>query len=598
MSTPKTAKMPIAITHYSDLDLSCQHLTTANFMEFNVAYQRELVPRQSIDIDMTTFVRMESLPVPTYGNCDIHNRAYFVPYRTVMRGWNEFIDDSTVVTYNGDVIYPSTPCLSSTELINLFINGYGYAEDLGPLFSVEDAYDFVYYNSSGESFAYKFTVLGKYTYKLLCSLGIKIHFDIRTETIYSALPLLSLMRVYSDWYFPSAYVDDEEMNALRKWFEKEPTDDVREFADEFDAGSMSIVFSRLFHVAYDSDYFVSSWDNPVAPSSSAFSFTRINDVTNDGLPSNRADVSTDFTNGTPLVNSGSSLSQFAVDALKAVTDYMRRNQISGARVLDRYLSRWGIQLPSAKLNRSEWIGESTSKFVFGDVFSTADTDGANLGSYAGRGAGRNSKAGIVSYTSSEFGMLIIISSIVPKTAYFQGCDRNVFHLNRLDFYTPEYDNLGVQALSTSELYVPTGELNPEDANESINYDNAVFGFVPRYSEYKRGYDNMTGDFVLGTQAASNRGWSLMRDVSDYYYSRDTTRYEDIVHSLSFVDAKDWQQYNRIFNVVSPIEDKFKIIHNFVVKSRFPGKPMYDSYEFREEDKAQKVTIDVNGVRAN
>ncbi len=577
MSTPKTAKVANAVTHFTDLDLSSQHLTTANFMEFNCSKIMELVPKQSVDMTVSTFTRLAPMPLPTYGNADINTRAFFVPMRTIMRGWNEFIDDTDYIDANGNSFVPYVPQIYNSEIVRCLSSAEYATETSSPTFDIE------VFDAGGQSRRYIFTPKGKYAYKLLCSLGYRVVFDLRAQAvIHSALPLLAVMRVYSDWYYPSAYVDDTRSISIRKWFIWDNTDNIADFPSRFVANELDVAFDVMYRVAYDSDYFVSAWDNPVAPNGTAYSPISVNDTTTE----DSAIINTE-TNGTPVAKWSFNLSQFAVDALKAATDYMKRHQLAGARVLDRYLARWGVRLPDAKLNRSTLVAQNSVKIQFGDVTSTSDTGFASLGSYAGKGIGRQELN--VQYSTDEYGYLIVISTIVPKTAYYQGTDRMTFHTSRLDFYTPEFDALGVQALATRELYVPTrGEMN-------VNMNDAVFGFVPRYGEYKRGYDNMTGDLVLKSKNAGLEAWSLMRDVSSYFQSDP---YDEVTHGINFVDADDSAQYNRIFNITDVEEDKFYIIHNFSIQSRFPGKSMYDSYEFREEDKANKVDIDINGVRAN
>lgn len=597
-SFPKSTKQPIAVTHWSNIDLSCQHVTTGNFMEFNVAKAMELCPRQTIDIDMRTFARLAPMPLPTYGNADIKNRAYFVPFRTVMKGWNEFIDDTTVVDALGEAIIPLVLQIPANELIKMFLFSSMSTVTTG-------TGDFVHISSNGTKATRIFTPRGKHAYKLLCSLGYRIPFDERSSNTFtlSALPLLCLVKLYFDWYFPSAYVDDDVANSVRRILNLSPTADEGDFASYFDARTLEEIFGVLYRVSYDSDYFVSAWDNPVAPNSSAFSSVVVDDAT---IPEG-ANITT-LSNGTPVVDLDSSdsyrFSQFAIDALKSVSDYMRRHQIAGARVLDRYLSRWGVRLPDAALDRSVFIGESIRKIDFGDVTATTDSfneeagTGSVLGGYAGKGIGDNIGNNFVHYSTEEYGMLVIVSTIVPKTSYYQGMDRCTFHTSRFDFYTPEFDNLGTQALATRELYVPIRDYSQADEQNGIDYDSAVFGFTPRYAEYKRGYDNMTGDLVLASKNTGLEGWTLMRDVSNYFDSRTISGYSDVVHDQGFVEGNDASQYNRIFYVTDNLEDKFYIIHNFKIQSRFPGKSLYDSYEFKDYDKAENVHIDVNGVRAN
>lgn len=598
-SFPKSTKQPIAVTHWSNIDLSCQHVTTGNFMEFNVAKAMELCPRQTIDIDMHTFARLAPMPLPTYGNADIKNRAYFVPFRTVMKGWNEFIDDTTVVDGTGEAIIPLVPQIPAIELIKMFTYSSMSTTTTG-------VGDFEHISSNGTTTSRVFTPAGKHAYKLLCSLGYRIPFDERSASSFtlSALPLLCLLKLYFDWYFPSAYVDDDRANSVRRMLNLSPTADEDDFSSYFSSRNLEEIFDILYRVSYDSDYFVSAWDNPVAPNSGAYSEFSINDITNDSSSLNSAIISNDSINGTPLVSQSSAISQFAIDALKSVSDYMRRHQIAGARVLDRYLSRWGVRLPDAALDRSVFIGESIRKIDFGDVTSTSDSfndesgTGSVLGGYAGKGIGDNQSPNFVHYSTDEFGMLIIVSTIVPKTSYYQGMDRCTFHTRRYDFYTPEFDNLGTQALATRELFVPIRDYSQSDEQNGIDYDSAVFGFTPRFAEYKRGYDNMTGDLVLSSKNVGLEGWTLMRDVSRYFDPRGNRSYADVVHDQGFVEGADANQYNRIFYVTDNVEDKFYIIHNFIIETRFPGKSLYDSYEFKDYDKAEKVHIDVNGVRAN
>ena len=602
MNNPKTAQVPGAITHYSDLDLSSQHITTANFMEFNVAKIMELVPKQSINIDMTTFTRLAPMPIPTFGNADIHNRAFFVPMRTIMKGWNEFISDTSYVNSDGQIYVPSVPMVHNNSILDFLTSNAGStAVDFSD--NPNAVYDFCLYSDTGSSSYRTFTPFGKWAYKLLRSLGYGIIFDYRAQGFeHSALPLLALLRVYYDWYYPSAYVDDDRSLSLRKFFEKEFVSGIL-FADAMTGQDLEEIFSVLYRVSYDSDYFVSAWDNPVAPNDGAFTTIGLNDTTGVngvGHPSTASISSFSSSNGTPYFEGNANVTQFALDALKALNDYMKRHQLAGARTLDRYLSRWGVKLPDANLNRSVLIGSKDSKIQFGDVTSTSDTsdiDGAQLGAYAGKGIGLNQSEGFVNFSTDEFGYLIIVSTIVPKTSYYQGTDRMTFRLNALDFYSPEFDALGVQALATRELYVPIRSFGRENSVGSIDANNAVFGFVPRFADYKRGYDQLTGDYTLGSKNVGQEGWTLMRDVSQYFAGSDT-QYENVVHSQEFVEGNDALQYNRIFYVTDNVEDKFNVIHKFDIMTRFPGKAMYDSYEFKEEDRAQKVTIDINGVKQN
>lgn len=602
MKTPKTARVATAVTHYSDFDLISKHVTTSNFMEFNCAQVLEVVPRQTIKgVDWLSATRLSPMPVPTYGDALVHYRAYFVPYRTIFEPWNEYVNDTTFVNSEGIADFPIIPYFYNSKLKDLLLQplcSVPHVPDSDPENSREP--DFYVYDDEGSPVvARDFTIFGKYVYKTLCSLGYRVYFGPDTGTLqFNALRLLALVRVYFDWFFPSSYVDDERSHRLMRMFK---FNDGQTFQDDITSIDLLYLFQELWRVSYDSDYYVSCWDNPVAPNDGAFTPIEMSDITSP----NSAEIISDD-NGTPIVDVNASnngtFSQYAIAALRAANDYLTRNRLSGARVLDRYFARWGVQLQAAKMNRSEYLANYSTSIKFGDVTSTADTAGANLGSYSGKGiAGINKQDFLTNFTPDEYGCIVFVHTIVPDADYFQGLDRHVLHMDKLDFYTPEFDSLGVQAMSTTELFMPTGKLSPVDARDGINFDNAVFGFVPRYAEYKKAYNNLTGDIVLPSRNTGKEGWTLMRDVSKYFLNPLTgelKQFDSVVHSQSFVEGSDATQYDRIFYTQNDGFDKFYNYHKFTVRTRFPGRKLYDSYDFKDGDRAQQVEIEINGVKAN
>lgn len=596
MDTPKKANVPVAVKQYSNLRSTPRHNTTANFMEYAVARCKELPKNDTYEFDMRSTVRLKPMVSPTYGKMEIHNRAFFVPYRLVMPGFNDFNND--VPWYNSlgePVSITNSHRFSNDTFVNLFLKSemsQRITEDVSGVLS-NKAYDFIRYESSSP-IPYKFTSLGRYAYKILRQLGYGVYFNGSTTLgsgPYScALPFLCWMRIYFDWYFPSQYVDDARANRLRKWFTVEPLISTS-FQNKIKADDLLEIFTELRRVSYDTDYYTAVWDNPSAPNVGSFSKIRGNDVT-----ANNAGVLGTLDNGTPYLSGTSSTTQFGLDLLKSVSDFMRRNQISGARTIDRFVARWGSAPMSEKIMRSQYISETIAPIRVGDVTATANSDGTPLGGYAGKGFGQSSDANFVSYTAEEVGMVIVISTIVPEPVYYQGVLRHTLHLNMLDFYTPEFDNKGVQAMSSREVYMPTGLLNSADVSKGINFDEAVFGFVPRYGEYKVEHSQITGDLVLGSVNTGMEGWTLGRDLDAYFDS--SQEYASVVHSQEFVDGSDALQYNRIFDYFGEDEDKFIVEHVFDVRNRFPGAPLYDGYEFDTSGKAPTVSIDVNGVRAN
>lgn len=580
-------KINTAVTDRTKLDLTSDHISTANFMQFNVAWSKELVPGEKIEMNMETFTRLAPMPVPTFGRARINNRAFFVPFRTIFPGWNDFITDTRHSFATGTAYTINFVPRINANRIYKILN-----DELLGVTTPDTEVSVSYVDMEDNDLV--LTAKGRQYVKILQSLGYNwlwtstddLSLAAMEDVYVSALPLLATAKVYYDWYYPSAYVQDAIAEEVAAIFNRD--DEVDYVLSDVDVANL---LRFLGSVNYDSDYFVASWENPVGPNGGSFSGAQLPDITfENSLRQPHVTVDPD-SNGTPSLNLFSSLTQYGIDALKSLTDYMKRHQLVGARALDRYLSRFGIQLSAEKLKRSVYIGTTSDDIQFGDVTATADTAGAPLGDYAGKGIGYGSSG--FEFETDEYGIMIVVSTILPKTGYYQGIDRNTMHCGRLDYWTPEFDNLGTQAIAKGELYMPTSYnalVNETDFATPRALNEGVFGWTPRYAEYKIGRDRLTGDFRYGQINTGMDSWHTMRQVG--YDNVD-----DIVQNQYFVTGSDADQYSRIFyNTNAESADKFNVIYHFNVVSYSPMKALWDTYEF--EDKGRQVTMNANGVKMN
>ena len=599
-------------------DLSCQHITTADFMQLSPVYIKEMVPNEKISINQQSFSRTARLSVPTFGRCNMHNKAFFVPFRTIFRGWNDFITDTVHVAGNDTAaLQAQVPKIASDTIITgIFKTDSGSIVGTGRYGNIElttytatTVYDIKYVENDGKVYGINLNDKGRQLVKILQSLGyafVPKHSQETDNIWFSALPLLAFAKVYCDWYYPSQYYDSAERVNMEKIFNRDYSTDV-----VIGSADVDVLFGAILRVNYDSDYFVSAFESPVGPSNGASSSVEIRDITVDSgdnplsvqtygsgnysLYDSTPGANITIRNGNNInsVKDAATITQYALDSLKALTDYMKRHQLVGARALDRYMARFGINLKSDKLNRSIYIGSQSIPLQIGDVMSQSSTDGAGLGDYAGKALAFG--ASNFDYETDEFGYIIIMNSIVPTVGYYQGVDRNVMHMSRLDFYTPEFDQLGNQAISSAELYVNQmdGTATSNSVQDTV-YDH-VFGFTPRYAEYKIGRDRMSGDFRLPTKNVAgdtSNSWHLMREFDESSFQG----VDSITVSSDFVKGEDAAQYNRIFGNTNASADHFYVVHNFDIASWAPMKRLYDTYEFDSDGK--DVIMDVNGVKVN
>lgn len=610
---PSKTSIPVAVPNKSKKFFTQDHLTTVPFMRPRPIFCREYVPGRDMKVKVDSFLRANPMPVPIFGHAKVHNRAFFVPFRAVMPDFNDFYTNSPY-TYSNPIathIQTHVPVIGNDVIVKLFVQSVGGSN---PLLAVGSAnsFDIRYIDplsTPSIDAYYVFTDLGIDIITILESLGYKVNWRLDDTTLISALPLMCYSKVLCDWFYPSAYVGDAAYQYVQGIFNSAIYDHV------FDETELSAFLNLCRFVCYNPDYFVNAWDTPVGPNSTSFERSlNIKDPTNNASQANRRpevyntpnyqnDVTVAPSNGTPFIGSdftnsvafNGRLTQYVIDALKTLTDYTKRHQLSGVRALDRYLSEMGINLSVEILKRSMYLGSQEFDMEFYDVFSHSDTltggNGSPLGAYAGKGNGFSGMKEFSYDNGQEFGMFIVVNSLIPVIGYYQGQHREQFHINCLDFYHGDFDHMAIQAISAREVYVPqSGAVAIAGSGQSLF--QKIFGFVPKYIEYNTPQDLQTGLYRIKTRQGLLPFYSLMRDLS--YLENGTLA--QVVHNVGFVEGADANQYNRIFYSNKEFM-QFNAIHHFEITYVDSTLPAYDTYKFDEEEN-KHVTLDVNGSKLN
>ena len=230
----------------------------------------------------------------------------------------------------------------------------------------------------------------------------------------------------------------------------------------------------------------------------------------------------------------SAASTFDVSDLRQVFQlqkWMERNARGGVRYCEFLHMHFGLNPRDDRLQRPEYLGGSKSPIVISEVLQTSSTDATTpQGNLAGHGVGVN-QSFCASYQAQEFGLILGIMSVMPRTAYQQGIDRQFLRKTPFDFYFPEFANLSEQAIERCEIYAT----NVEAENKTL------FGYQGRYDEmrFKR-----------------NMVCSEMRDVFDYWHLGRKFSTPPLLNS-SFITC-DPANTKRIFAV----EDAPGLIVNF------------------------------------
>lgn len=572
-------KLPSSLDKRSVFDLSCDHVTTMNFFKGKISYIKEMVPKEKISVGVESLVRVPALQVPTFGRYSLVHRAFFVPMRTIFTEWNTFITNT--FSLSTGAIISQVPYISNNTFVNNFVSNTLYANSTT---STTARYDIVRTTGSATT-KYILTETGRYILDFFASCGIRFSWVTTDTTQISALPVLAVLKMMQDWYSNSQYelpieIDQFIMNNSTVKSGGDITKDL-----------MNLVYSFAYTKCsqYDQDYFTSAFSEPSGPSS---------DISLEGeisfVPSDSEEAATTIDAGNVAVMSNTSnLSKLAIQGLTHLSDFLKRYQLSGAKAIDRYLARFGVRLADEKLNRSVYLGSNKTPIQIGEVLSTADTDGAAIGDYAGKGIayGNNGK---FSYSTDEFGYFIIYSQIIPKIGYVQGIDRTALHLTPTDFFTGEFDGLGNQAIARKELY------SPFDGSKGWSFldstQASIFGYTPRYAEYKVGRDKLTGDYQFGSMNNGEDSWYSFRMFPDSNDTNTMPIYYKTASTTFVQTNSDESQYKRVFNNEGQSVDYFRCIFHFDVRDEAPMRQLFDNYEW--ENNGQEVSLQVNGTNLN
>ena len=581
MAQLNKVSIPVAAAKKCKLDLSCDHITTMSFLQSQPVYYRHMLKGEHINFDCLATIRCAPMPVPTFGRMRLNLRGFAIPYRLAFPQWHSFYDDVIGSNLDHSDLVTSPPYFDSNTLNVLFFTGT-HSVYLSTAGSSTD-YDFHYGNNY-----YKLTYLGRRYLKVLESLGYKIIPNGKLSTIrYNAIALLAFAKLYIDWYANAQYLNSSSILWIQRLLSyNDPT--TPKALDDDDL--IRILTLTSFVVYDDNGYFTSAWDNPVAPNNGQFTNFGFADPTS----ANGSVVSLNSLSSPEMLQSAATSTslgtQYLHDALKRLTDYQKRHALAGARSIDRVLSQYGLQVDYLRTQRSIYVGSQSIDINVGDIYATGagsnGTETSSVGDYAGRGGGQGSKSW--DYVTDEECIFIVVASVIPSGGYYQGYDRINKHIDKKDFFNPEFDGLGVQVVEKGEVYVsPDGDF----ITLGSEYDT-VFGYNGRYGEYKRPRNFVTGDFAFPSVMAGGSSWHLNREFSDANF----TTSQGISHSVDFTRASDNSGYNRIFDYMGEDVDKFYCNFHFDVGAYSPCRPLTETYDFEEEGKS--VTLDSNGTTLN
>lgn len=177
--------------------------------------------------------------------------------------------------------------------------------------------------------------------------------------------------------------------------------------------------------------------------------------------------------------------------------FLEINAIGGSRYNEVIYSHWGVKIPDERLSKPIYLGGKSIPVQVSEVLQTSQSSETSpQGNQTGLANGYGS-SGFEQLYTVEHGILMSIMCVRPYPKYKTGLPREWQKFDKLDYYWPDFANLGEQAIYNKELY-----FDPDGTPDG------TFGYQSRYSEYKYIPSTVHGDFRDTLEY-----WTLVRDFS-------------------------------------------------------------------------------------
>lgn len=169
----------------------------------------------------------------------------------------------------------------------------------------------------------------------------------------------------------------------------------------------------------------------------------------------------------------------------ALQRFMELSSHRGSRYVEYLLSRFGVRSSDARLQRPELLSRSKQVVQISEVLATAEGTNTDVGDLKGHGIGAM-RSNRYMRMFEEHGYVFTLMAVQPKTMYAQGLHRTWSRRDKYDYFQPETQFIGDQEVLNKEIYaaaaVPAG----------------VFGWTPRYKEYREQPNRIAGEFRTTT----------------------------------------------------------------------------------------------------
>nr|DAG06227.1 MAG TPA: Major capsid protein [Siphoviridae sp. ct3z32] len=446
-------------------------------------FVRECNPDEHYVINARMFTRTMPMNSAAFIQCTQHVEFFFVPYRLLWRDFPQFVTGTKYPTSLYDTkVSSDSPKFDLAKIYNAFkakltasnaTPAGGLGTDLLGYPKIQNAL------------------------RLLDLLGYGCYFTPDAKDFAPAamnpFRLLAYQKICADFYRVANWED----NRVKSWNIDGLNIDLtstwnavtlQNFLDNYLALNYRPWKKDLFTIAntqfQGADFLSNSFNSPIFPQ-----FNNDNGFVPETSISGgkQGELYVKSAGSTSFLTMANLRSAFALDKL-----YRLMALASDGDYKSQIKARYGFDAYAPQM-RCQFVGSASSVIQVNPITSTADTltttDNAFSGTPVGRiyGNGVAQGSDTFEFDTKEHGILMGICSFVPDVDY-SSYGVNIFNkkLSSSEYFQPEFDNLGKQALDATSLYL--AKVPGAGGIQSP----AVLGWIPRYAEYKTHIDEVHG----------------------------------------------------------------------------------------------------------
>lgn len=426
----------------------------------------EVIPGDDFRIDNYSFVRLAPMLAPVFAKINMWVHYFFVPNRLIWKNFEDFITNG--LSSGVSTAVPPVVVVDTSK----------------PEFQIGSLADYL-----GVPVADSLGLNGS---SVVNPTGLEI----------SALPFRACAKVFNDWYLPE-FLKEEIPLSLEDGLDTTTTLALQNRSWPRDYYTSALPFTQLgpgasLSFSQNAPIVQGDWSNFVKiemrgangvskPNSNNPVFSNsggkltFGDMSGSNIPNTNALGEATLSLEADLGKASAfSINDFWL--AQALQRFMVRRMLNGNRYVEYLASSFGVRSPDARLQRAEFLGGGRTDVLVSEVLQTSSTDSTSpQGNMSGHGIGA-SKIPTINKAFTEHGFIIGFISIMPKTQYYQGLEPMWNRTDWTKYLQPDLSMLGEQAILNKELMARTD-----------NNPNGVFGYQPRYEEYRRKLSRVAGD---------------------------------------------------------------------------------------------------------